>query len=160
MPVFFYPDNPERYVIIAGVLILLVLGVMCYQWLFPPRAEVLLKDERYRVSQRLYIDRLSFPDPTSEDRQHALEEAVEMLIIQGIPREQAPQDLRHVVAEHDRARSYDVRSEAMAYEQMGAYELALDRFERAAMWQADHDAGDYAFLQRCIERVRNKKPRT
>ena len=66
----------------------------------------------------------------------------------GIPAAEARPNLRRVVAEYAREQSYELRNEAVAYEQEGAYDLALDCYQRAAWWQEEHDAKDYQFLQR------------
>jgi hypothetical protein len=68
--------------------------------------------------------------------------------------------MRLAVARFDRKQSNDVRNEAAFYERAGAYDLALEYYERAAWWQEKHDPKDYQFLQQCAARVRRKvRPR-
>jgi hypothetical protein len=157
---FIYPDNPEYYVI-AGVALVVLVGVVAlYQYFFPPAVDRLRTDPRYQAAFTLYTTNLQFENPTRDDRQAALAVAATYLEGEGVPADEARRNLQLIVAGYDRERSYDLRHEALAYEQLGANELALEYFERAAMWQEDHDRTDSQFLQRCIARVQGKiRPR-
>jgi hypothetical protein len=153
---FIFPDHPEYYVI-GGLILVAVVGVVAlYQYFFPPAVDRLRADPRYQAAFTLYNTNLQFENPTRDDRQAALAVAVTYLENEGVPADEARRNLQLTVAGYDRERSYDLRHEALAYEQLGAHELALEYFERAAMWQEDHDRTDYQFLQRCIARVRGK----
>jgi hypothetical protein len=159
MRVIVIPESPEVYILIGVVLVLAVAGAALYQRFFPPAAQKLLADQRYRAALSVYTDRLQMEQPTRADRQAALAAASDYLWNEGgVPAEEAGRNLLLVVAGHDRERSYDCRHDALAYEQAGAYEMALDCFETAAMWQEDHDPKDHQFLQRCLARVRKKVP--
>jgi hypothetical protein len=149
-------DSPEFLIGIAIVLAL-IIGIVVYQWLRPPAWKKLIEDDRYRQALNIYAGNLQQDEPTDDDRRNALAAAVEHLTKEhGITAEEAEANLRKVAAEHDRDRSYELRQEGSFYEQAGAYDLALDYYERAAWWQEVHDPKDYQFLQQCAARVRKK----
>jgi tetratricopeptide (TPR) repeat protein len=137
------------------------VGVVAYQRLRPPAWERLLRDGRYHQALAVYATNLQHEEPTADDRRQALAAAVEYLTKEhGVAPEEARQNLPLVVARFDRDRSYELRHEAVAYEQAGAYGLALEYYERAARWQEEYDPKDYQFLQGCAARVRRKaRPR-
>jgi hypothetical protein len=156
MRIIFIPDTPEFWLIAAAVLALIIV-IAVYRWLRPPAAERLIADPRYRQALEVYAGNLQHEDPTYDDRQAALAVAADYLAAEhGVPAEEAEANLRLVAAVYDRERSYELRHEAIAYEQAGAYDQALDYYERAARWREGHDAEDYQFLQRCAARVRGK----
>ncbi len=160
MRVIFIPDTPEFLVVLAA-LVLLVIGIALYQWLRPPAIKRLLPDGRYQQALAVYAANLGQPEPTPDERRQALAVAAEYLSREhGIAAEEAAANLRVLVAAYDRDQSYELRHEALAYEQAGAFQLALECFERAARLQEEHDPKDHQFLQRCVARVRGKvRPR-
>jgi hypothetical protein len=153
-------DTPEFYAAL-GFMVVLVIGIAIYSWLRPPKWKKLIEDSRYHQAISVYAANLQQEKPTDDDRQHALTLAVGYLTNEhGIPAEEAEVNLRLLVAQHDRDRSYELRQEGSFYEQAGAHDLALDYYERAAWWQAEHDPKDHQFLQQCAARVRKKvRPR-
>jgi tetratricopeptide (TPR) repeat protein len=156
MRIIIIPDTPEFW-IIAAVVVLVIVGIALFRWLRPPLLQKLLEDARYQQALGVYADSLPHEELTRDNRRQAVAVAIQYLEKEhGIPPDEAGPNVRLVVAEHDRERSYELRHEALAYEQAGAYDLALDYFERAAVWQEEHDPKDYQFLQRCIARVRGK----
>jgi hypothetical protein len=138
-----------------------VIGVVVYQWLWPSASKKVLDDDRYHQALAVYIDSLRGEEPTRDDRRAALAAATLYLVNQhGIPSADAAQRMLLMVAAYDREQSYELRHEAIAFEEAGDYESALTYFERAARLQEDHDPADYRFLQACIARVRGKvRPR-
>jgi tetratricopeptide (TPR) repeat protein len=151
-----WDDSPQFWSAVAIVL-LIVIGVCIYQWLRPPAWQKLFGDRRYHQALSVYGANLARENPTSEERRLVLDAAVEYLTKeQGIPAEEARSNLRLVSARYDRDRSYELRQEAVFYEQAGAYDLALDYYERAARWQEQHDPKDHQFLLGCAARVRKK----
>jgi len=159
--IIFLPDNPDLILIGVAVVVLAVVGVALYQWIRPPALPKLREDPRYQQALEVYVrglahDPLESP-PTPEERQAALDLAAESLTKEhAVPADEARKNLRLVVAAHDKELSYELRHEALVHEQNGAYDLALDCFERAARLQVEHDREDHEFLQRCIARVRGK----
>src|SRR4051812_42305509 len=123
-------DRPELYAAVAVILVLAVAGMALYQWLFPPLVDKLRTDPRYQAAVSLYMSLLQFEGPTRDDRLSALAVACDQLEKQhDIPAGEARRNLLLLVAPYDRGRSYDLRHEAIAYEQIGANELALSHFE-------------------------------
>ncbi len=164
MRIIFLPEDPDMILAAVAVLVLLVIGVAVYQWLRPPLLPKLREDSRYQQALEVYARGLphdpSESPPTPEERRVALDLAVEYLTKEhALPAEEARKNLGLVVAAYDKDLSYELRNEALIHEQNGAYDLALDRFERAARLQVEHDPEDHAFLQRCIARVRGKAPK-
>jgi tetratricopeptide (TPR) repeat protein len=156
MRFFIWPDTPEFWGGLAIVLGIIVC-VLVYHVLWPPAWKKLLKDRRYDQGLGVYAEHLRHEDATNDDRRRAFAAAVQYLTNEhGIPPEEAAQNLRLLVAQYDRDRSYDLRNEAVAHEQAGAYGLALEYYERAARWQEEHDPKDFQFLQTCVDRVRRK----
>src|SRR5262245_47964242 len=138
-----FHDTPEFWAAL-GMVVLAIIGVAIYQWLRPPAVKKVAADGRYQQAMSVYIDNTPREDPSREDRQKALAVATEYLMGEhGIPAEEAGANLLLLVKEYDREQSYELRHEALAYEQAGAYELALDYFERAARLQEEHDPEDY-----------------
>jgi tetratricopeptide (TPR) repeat protein len=158
--IIIWNDTPE-FLAAIGIVVALVIGVAVYQWLRPPGWQRLLKDGRYHQALAVYAANLQHGDPTADDRRRALAAAVQYLTAEhAVPAEDAAANLRLVVAQYDRDRSYELRNEAVAHEQAGAYGLALEYYERAARWQQEHNPKDYQFLQTCVARVRSKvRPR-
>lgn len=149
-------DTPEFWAALAIVL-LIIVGACIYQWWRPPVWKKLLDDRRYQEALSVYAANLPREEPTAEDRRQAVVAAVEYLTMEhGLSAEEARPNVRVVVARYDRDQSYELRQEAVFYEQAGAYDLALDYYERAARWQQEHDPKDYQFLQQCAARVRKK----
>jgi tetratricopeptide (TPR) repeat protein len=151
-----WQDSPEFWAT-AAVVVAVIVCVAVYQCFRPPAWKRLLKDERYYQALSVYAANLRHEEPTRDDRRQALEAAVQYLVSEhGIPAEEARENLRLLVAQYDRDRSYELRNEAVAHEQAGAYGLALEYYERAARWQEEHDPKDHQFLQGCVDRVRRK----
>jgi hypothetical protein len=156
MRIIFIPDSPAAWIVIAAVLAL-IAGVVIYQWLRPPAWKKLAQDDRYRHALAVYAEAVGREDQLCDVRRQALDSATEYLVTgHGIPAAEAAPNLRRVVAEYARERSYELRNEAVAYEQEGAYDLAMDLYQRAAWWQEHYDPKDYQFLQKCVARVRGK----
>jgi hypothetical protein len=158
MRIVFLPDSPEVWAVAIGILVVTVIGVAIYQWLRPPATKKLIEDPRYLQALDVYAAGLpGEAEPSRQDRQAALAAAVECLAKEhGVAAEEAERGLRLLIAEYDKDRSYELRHQALTYEQAGAYDLALDYFERAARLREEHDPEDYQFLQRCAARVRGK----
>lgn len=158
MRFFILPDSPEVYLIGLATLVIGIIVVALYQWVRPPLLKTLLNDERYLHALTVYTNHLpTDTEPSREQRHDARARAAEYLTREhGIAAVDAERNVRVVVAALDKDRSYELRQDAVTYEQAGAYELALDHYERAARLQEEHDKEDHAFLQRCIARVRKK----
>jgi tetratricopeptide (TPR) repeat protein len=157
----FLPGDPETWVVAIVVLVVLFIGHVIYQWLRPPVLQKVTADPRYPQAMGVYVGHLPVDaEPSWEQRQDAFAAAVEYLTREhGLPAEEAEKGLRVLVGEYNKGLSYDLRHEALTYEQAGAYDLALDYFERAARLREGFDAEDYEFLQRCVARVRAKARR-
>jgi tetratricopeptide (TPR) repeat protein len=158
----FLPTDPETWLIVIVGMVVLIAGIAIYQWLRPPAVQRVMADARYPQAMGVYVGHLPADvEPDWEQRQHAFDAAVEYLTKEyGIAADEAGKNLRVLVGEYNKERSYELRQEAITYEQAGAYEMALDHFERAARLREGFDAEDYEFLQRCIARVRGKvRPR-
>jgi hypothetical protein len=152
----FIPDTPEAWIAIAAVVVLIV-GIVLYQWIRPPVWKRLMQDDRYRQALKVYAEVVHRDHSLSDVRHQAVAAATAYLVNQHrIVAGEADRNLRHVVAEYARDQSYELRNEGAAHEQAGAYDLALDFYQRAAWWQEEHNPKDYQFLQRCIARVRGK----
>jgi tetratricopeptide (TPR) repeat protein len=157
MRIIIIPDWPEFWAVVIGIVVVLVIGVVIYQAFWPPASRKLLADDRYQQALSIYAGLLEHEDPTREERQNALAQSAEYLTTEhGIPEAEARSNVRLVVAEHDRDRSYEVRQQAIGYEELGLYDMALDYYQRAARWQEEHDPKDYHFLLGCAARVRAK----
>jgi tetratricopeptide (TPR) repeat protein len=156
--IIFIPEDPMVWLFVIGLLVAGLVGVAVYPWLWPAPIKKLVVDNRYTQAMAIYAGNLpQGTEPTREQRQDALAQAVDYLTHEhNIPSDQAMANLRIMVAEYDNEQSIDLRHEALAYEQAGAYELALEYFERAARLREEHDREDYEFLQRCIARVRKR----
>ena len=156
MQFFIIPESPAVWLLIAAVLALGV-GIAVYQRLRPPAWKKLLQDERYRKALNVYAETIRHEGTLCDVRRKAVAEATDYLATEhGIPATEAEPNLRRIVSQYAREQSYELRQEAVAYEQQGVYEQALDYYQRAAWWQEDHDLKDYQFLQRCVARVRGK----
>jgi hypothetical protein len=159
MPIFI-PDSTEVWLMLAAILAVGVgggVGIGVYQWLRPPLWKKLSQDERYCNALIVYAEAIGRDEQTGNIRRHAHAAGTAYLVNEhGIPAEEAGANLQRVVAVYARNQSYDLRSEGVNFEQAGAYDLALDCYQRAAWWQEEHDPKDYQFLQRCIARVRGK----
>lgn len=156
MRIIIIPDSPEAWLIILAVIVI-IAGAVFYSWLRPPAWKKLLQDQRYCQALNVYADTVQSQDCLGDVRRHALATGTSFLTNEhGIPAEEAARNLRLVVAQYARDQSYALRQEAVAFEQDGHYDQALDHYQRAAWWQEDHDPKDYQFLQRCVARVRSK----
>ena len=156
MQIIIIPESPIVWLIIAGLLVCGV-GIGLYQWLRPPAWQKLLQDDRYRQALKIYAATVRQEEAMCDVRRKALAVAIEYLVNDhGIPAAEAESNLRRIVVQYAREQSYELRNEAVAYEQEGSYDQALDCYQRAAWWQEDHDPKDYQFLQRCVTRVRGK----
>jgi hypothetical protein len=150
-------DNSPEYWTAAAIVLAMVVGIAVYHWLRPPAWKKLIEDDRYREALNIYAGHLQHEEPTDDDRRQALAAGVEHLTKEcGILAEEAEAKLRLVAAQYDRERSNELRKEGSLHEQAGAYDVALDYYERAAWWQEEHDPKDYQFLQQCVARVRKK----
>lgn len=160
MRVIFIPESPEVWLVL-GIVLLLLIAFCIYRQIRPPLLQRLLADQRYRQALAIYAGNLPGESPPPEDLEKAFALACDCLIRDlGVPAAEAGPNLRLVVKDYDRARSYDLRHEALAYEEAGAHDLAVEFFERAARLQERHDPEDHAFLMRCVARVRGKvRPR-
>lgn len=127
----------------------------------PARAQRLLQDERQQQALEVYCKFLeSLEEPTLQDRQQALATAVEFLVTQhGLPADKSDANLRLAVSEMDRGQSYELRQEAVEYEQSGNWQEAVQLYEQAAELQRPWDLKDHAFLLKCVARVRSKQVR-
>jgi hypothetical protein len=152
----FIPDTPEAWLGIAAIVVL-VVGILIYQWLRPPAWKKLIQDDCYRQALNVYADVVHRDHQLCDVRHQALAAATTFLMTEhGIAAAEAERNLRHVVAQYARDQSYELRAEGAAHEQAGAYDLALDFYQRAAWWQEEHNPKDYQFLQKCIARVRGR----
>lgn len=160
MRIIVWHNSPEFW-LAAAILLGVIVCVVVYQWLRPPAWKRLLQDGRYREALGAYDARLRQEEPTDDDLRQARDAAVEHLVKEhGVAAEEARENLRPLVAQYHRDRSYELRNEAVAHEQAGAYGLALEYYQRAARWQAAHDLKDHQFLLGCVDRVRRKaRPR-
>ena len=160
MRVFFVPGSDEGWFLLFAVLALIIaggIGVVVWTRLFPSAKAKALADKRYQEALAVYAEHLQTDDPTTEDRRTAFAEATMYLVDQhGIPSAEASSNLRLMVAEYDRERSYDLRNDALAYEEAGDYASAAIYYERAARMQQEHDPKDCQFLLQCVARVRRK----
>lgn len=154
------PEDPTVWLFV-GLVLLGALGYAAFRGIWPSAQDRVRGDARYREALRVYAAALPQEVPTREERRQAMAVATEHLTAQhALAAAEADKGLRVLVADLDRARSYDLRHDALAYEQAGAFELALELFDQAARLQEEHDAKDHQFLQRCIARVRGKvRPR-
>ncbi|MFO0878597.1 MAG: hypothetical protein U0840_14750 [Gemmataceae bacterium] len=157
MRFFFIPEGPELLLIGGGVALAIVV-VALIQWLRPPVIQKLMNDPRYLEAMAIYTSQLpALEDSTAEQRGAAREQAVLQLTqSHGIPVEEANRNMHIIEGEYLKQRSYELRQEAIAFEQGGLYPMALEQYERAAELRRGHDAEDHDFLQRCIDRVRRK----
>jgi hypothetical protein len=147
---------------LTTVLTVIVIGIAaCY--FFPgqfARSERLLKDPRYVRAIAVYDAALPGPDEESsvELRRLALATAIDYLVSEeNVPRPEAEANLRTIVSLREELRSKQLRQEALAHEMAGAWDEALDLYEEAAELRELWDAKDYAYLQKCIERVEKKQ---
>src|SRR5262245_24419376 len=137
MRVIFLPTSPEAWI---GVLIVvaLLIGVVLYQRLWPSASQRALEDGRYHQALAVSADNLPGEEPTRDDRRAAVAAATLYLVKEhGIPSAEAAPNMRRVVAAYDREQSYELRHEAIAYEEAGDYESALAYFVRAARLQEE-----------------------
>jgi tetratricopeptide (TPR) repeat protein len=149
-------DDPGFWIALPALLVV-VGGIVLYTWLRPPAWKNLLDDRRYQQALTIYAATLRHEELTHDKRRQALADAIWHLIADhDIAPKEAESNMRLVVARYDRDQSYELRNEASTYEQEGAYDIALDYYNRAARWQEEHDPKDCQFLKRCAARVRRK----
>lgn len=156
---------PLRYRIPAGlatIFTLIVIGIAA-SYMFPgqfARSEKLLKDQRYVRAIAVYDAALPGPDDesTAELRRQALATAIDYLVSEEkVPQTEAEANLRTIVSLREELRSKQLRHEALSHEMAGQWDEALDLYEEAAELRELWDPKDYAYLQKCIERVEKKQ---
>jgi tetratricopeptide (TPR) repeat protein len=146
---------------ITVVGLAMALGVSTYLSA-QARARRLLKRDQYQEALHIYLDHLPADvEPGPEDKRGALAAGVAYLHEQhGIGRKEAEAHLQLLAAEIDRPRSHELRNQALAYEQEGQWDEAIDFYTQAANLQEQWDPKDHKFLLKCIERVRAKQARS
>lgn len=152
-------STPFLYRFPAGILTVLGIIAVIVVWVrfFPPaqvRARKLSKDPMYQQAMEVYA-RILVENP--EARAEAQFETVTFLENQGVPREKAETNLRLLLAEADRELSYELRNQAVVYEEAGEWESAISLYQQAARLRAQWDPKDHAFLLKCVERVQAKQ---
>lgn len=125
----------------------------------PVRAGRLLKDSRYQQALQVYAKSLpSGSEPNREDIENALAAGLKFLEQDhGIPARKAEPNLRLLVRELERERSYALRNQAAEHEQASEWDQAIEYYGQAARVREKWDQQDYEFLLKCIQRVRDKQ---
>src|SRR4051812_12643538 len=114
MRIIFFRDTPDFWAAVAIVL-LLIIGIVVYQWLRPPAVKKLLADVRYQQAVAVYAAHFQGEDVTADNRARARAAAAEWLTNEhGMPPAEAGKNLRLAAAEFDKERSYEARHEALA----------------------------------------------
>ncbi|WP_254508348.1 tetratricopeptide repeat protein [Anatilimnocola floriformis] len=156
---------PLRYRIPPGLIGLLILIVFLAKFdaLFPTRillAKRLLNDAQYVQAVEVYERSLPGPDEesTADLRKQAFAAAVEFLTTaKSLAKPEAEARLRKIISSREEEKSKYLRQQALAYEEAGDWNEALDHYEEAAELRELWDAKDFAFLQKCIRRVEQKQ---
>jgi tetratricopeptide (TPR) repeat protein len=164
MRVIILPSSDEGWLSLLICLALVIavgVAIFVWQYFWPSTRVKVLADERYRQALVVYADKLQREDavePTREERQAAFTEATEFLVREhGIPSAEAAARRHLMVAAYDRDQSYELRNEALGFEEAGAYASAIACYERAARLQEENDPKDHQFLLKCVSRVRRKQ---
>lgn len=156
---------PLAYRIPAGLVTLvslaLVGGALLY---FVPtqfsRTQRFMKDPQYVQAVEVYERTLPAPEEesTADLRKHAFATAVEFLTTaKSLTKPQAEANLRTIISWREEQKSKYLREQALAYEEAGNWDEALDLYEEAAELRELWDPKDYAYLQKCIARVEKKQ---
>jgi hypothetical protein len=157
--------KPLAYRLPPGLLTVLALVavVVGWLWLFPPaplRLKRLARDRRYQEALQTYGRSLpEGSEHSPEEKEEALAAAIQVLEGQGVAPAAARVNLRLLLAEMDRQRSYELRHQAVVHEEAGEWDLAAQYYEQAARLRVDWDKNDCDFLLQCIRRVRDKQAR-
>ena len=156
---------PLRYRIPLGLvgLIFLIVFLAKIDSVFPSnaaRARRMLKDPQYAQAVEVYERSLPGPDEesTADLRKQAFAAAVEFLTTaKSLGKSEAEARLRKIISWREEEKSKYLRQQALAYEETGDWNEALDHYEEAAELRELWDAKDFAFLQKCIARVEKKQ---
>ncbi|QDU29630.1 hypothetical protein ETAA8_47450 [Anatilimnocola aggregata] len=141
--------------------LLLVVFVALVIYLFPPehvRVGRLLNEPKYIRAVELYHASLpAGEEPTASEIETGIATAADYLVQDhAVAKPQAEKSLRHLLGELNRARTYELRQAASAFEQSGSWEEARDLYEEASELREPWDAKDHAFLLKCVRRVESK----
>jgi tetratricopeptide (TPR) repeat protein len=150
---------PLGLVLLIGLAI--ALGVLIYVGTRKQaKSERLASDVRYAAALEIYQAALPPPEEetTVDHRRAALATAIDYLHEEHkLPREEAAENARLVIAGFEEARSKDLRYQALMHEEAGEWDEALDLYEEAAELRELWDEKDRAFLLKCIARVERKQ---
>ena len=126
------------------------------------RARRLFRDARMADALEVYHKNLPPDAPPTPEAHAAARDAALAFLEQthGVPRPQAERRLHLMLAEINRAHSYDLRHQAVACEMEGRWDEAVALFQQAADLRRDWDPRDHDFLLSCIRRVRAKQARS
>jgi hypothetical protein len=148
---------PPGLVTVVGLVVAIVVLVR----LFPTtqaRLKRLSRDHKYVEAMQVYGKNLpEGAEPSAEEKERALATAVQTLQSQGISATTARANLRLILGEIDRQRSYELRNQAVIHEENGEWDQAAEHYEQAARLRLEWDKGDCAFLLGCVQRVRDKQ---
>ena len=152
-------STPFLYRFPAGILTVLGIIAVIVVWVrfFPPaqtRARRLSKDPLYQQAMEVY-ERILTEKPDA--RADAQAETVTFLENQGVPRDKAETNLRLLLAEADRELSYELRNQAVVFEEAGEWDSAISLYQQAARLREQWDPKDHAFLLTCVQRVQTKQ---
>lgn len=156
--------KPLAYRVPFGLVTLLAIAAalaVAIRYAGHNRVRRLLQDQRYQQAIQIYNESLD-PDsePSRDDKQIALAAAADSLVKNHCLRaETAMANLRLILAELDRGRSYELRDQAQQHEEESEWEQAIELYQQASDLQREWDLKDYAFLLKCIDRVRTKQAR-
>lgn len=156
---------PLAYRVPAGLatLITLIAIAVGASYFFPSqyaRSERLLRDPRYVRAIAVYEAALPGPEEesTTELRRQALATAIEYLVSEEkVAQSEADANVKTIVSLREELRSKQLRQDALSHEMAGQWDEALDLYEEAAELREVWDPKDYAYLQKCIERVEKKQ---
>jgi hypothetical protein len=156
---------PFEYRVPAGLttIVVLVLIAVAAIYLVPTQGKKvrrLLNDARYIQAAEIYAATLPKPEEETalEHRKLALATAIDFLVTdKSVPRTDAEANLRMILSLQEEQHSKYLRQQALAHEEAGEWNEALDLYEEAAELRELWDAKDFAFLQKCIARVEKKQ---
>ncbi len=156
---------PWAYRVPAGLLtvVFLVILGLTVNYFMPStysRVQRLLQNTKYAQAVEVYEAALpgSNEESTAVLRRLALTTASDYLVNEkSVPRPEAESNLKMIVSQREEMTSKALRQLALAHEEAGEWDDALDRYEAAAELRELWDPKDYAFLQKCIHRVEQKQ---
>ena len=144
-------------------LIGIACAIMAFIRLVPTagaRVRKLMRDVSYREALEVYCANLpTESEPDREDKTEAMAAALAYLRTTALPPRLAEANFRFLIGESERARSYQLRHQALAHEEAGEWEQAIEHYQQAADLREEWDAKDYQFLLKCIERVQRQQAR-